>query len=887
MATLVHSRIQNKVSVFLNYKYDQFDNTVSSFNLAKHKITIINIYRPPTLSKPEFITQFADFVSKVSDRGGILIICGDFNIDLLQTNSITDSFLKILKSNGLTQIITTPTRGNALLDFIIIPLSFSDFFNTFSPSPLPYFTSDHIPLFLNLRINHRIQTQPYKTTFKDFNSMDLKQLRDGVESSLLTKESVFENQSACESVNVYKSEISRIVNHLCPTKTIIFRHDKSKRWFNSDLQLLKQEKRKFERLCRKSPNNDSHIKHYKKARNAYTVAIKQARINYFSEKIKSSKNDSKSLYKVLNELSGNKKNTVLPSKDDEKETAEKMAQFYVDKVDNIRNKILTENTKKGSISEKAISIQSNSKQLTSLISFKELNIDSIKEIVRNLKKKFCFSDPAPISVVMEFIDLLYPLIQKIVNSSMVEGVFPKELKYAVISPILKGQSLDSEVYQNYRPVSSLPFLSKVLENGIYQQLNTYLQDNELYSSYQSAYRRNHSCETALVKVLDDIQTFQYQNDNNSILILLDQSAAFDTVDHATLLRKLELNFGIKDKALKLIKSYLEDRTFSVKIHNNLSTSQKLKFGVPQGSLLGPIFYILYIHELDQIALKHGFNIHIYADDCQLYTSFSTNNFDNMESTLNKCLTEIKTWMTNNYLMLNSDKTLLKIFWNKKSHLRADHILNVKLSSTVKVLGVNLDNPFNFDNFISNKVRVCNLHLRSIYNIKDSLDTKTRILMVTNLILSTIDYCNVLLLGCTDLALRPLKLIINRSIRIILNLSFRQHISHLYNKLHILPIRKRIIFKACLLAYKIFYRISPSYLQEKCKRFKPTITHMQLREGPGRDVFMFDEKNGEHCKSILTLIKKEWNKLPLSMRKISSISGFKAKLKTHLMFTNLV
>ena len=517
LATLINSNFQCKIFNFFNYRYDQFDNIVSSFNLFKHKFTIVNLYRPPDMSKSKFLPQFNDLISKIIERDGILIVTGDFNINLLEKTSITDQFLNILKVNGLTQLIKKPTRKTALLDFIIIPLSFSESFTSLFPNAT--FISDHRPLFLNLIMNSHKPIQPQKITINDFDAIDLKKLRNCVINSPL--QNINDCKTSSETVNIYNSEISKIFPNLCPSKTIIFKHDKSKSWFNSDMQKLKQQKRKFERLCRKSPRNELYKNKYKESRNAYTQAIKKARINYYSEKIKSYKGDSKNMYKVLNELCGNQKNTVLPSIDTENVTAEKLSVFYVEKVENIRKNIYTLpggcNEEKNNLVLESV----GGKATSSLESFNTLSITEIKEIVKRLKKKFCFLDPAPISVVMQFLDLLYPIIQKIVNESFVEGEFPKELKCAEIIPILKNPSLDPEIFKHFRPVSRLPFVSKVIEQAMYEQLNTHLQINQLYSEYQSAYRRNHSCETAMTKLLDDIQIFQSNIDNNSILILLD------------------------------------------------------------------------------------------------------------------------------------------------------------------------------------------------------------------------------------------------------------------------------------------------------------------------------------------------------------------------------
>ena len=184
-------------------------------------------------------------------------------------------------------------------------------------------------------------------------------------------------------------------------------------------------------------------------------------------------------------------------------------------------------------------------------------------------------------------------------------------------------------------------------------------------------------------------------------------------------------------------------------------------------------------------------------------------------------------------------------------------------------------------FIAKKVQTCNFHLRNLWNIRGSLNIKTRTMMVTNLILSTIDYCNILLISCNNKQLRPLKLVINRSIRFIYNINFKEHITPYYKKLHFLPIRQRIQFKACLLGYKIFYRQAPEYLIDEFTRFEPNI-HMMLREGQGRDRYMFDvDRHAMMRKDVLSLIINEWNGLPLSLRRTEAINSFKTGLKSKL------
>ena len=234
-----------------------------------------------------------------------------------------------------------------------------------------------------------------------------------------------------------------------------------------------------------------------------------------------------------------------------------------------------------------------------------------------------------------------------------------------------------------------------------------------------------------------------------------------------------------------------------------------------------------------------------------------------------------------FLKLNPDKTVVKLFKHKKSLITEFKLVDQISPDTVKVLGVSFDDGLKFKSFIKNKVQQCNFHLRNLYNMRASLDTQTRILLVTNLILTTVDYCNIVLLGSTDSALRPLRLIINKSLRFIYNVNYSDHITPYYTKSHFLPIRKRINYKASLVAFKIFNSQAPQVLIDDFLKFTPTST-MNLRDGSGRDKFMFSiDGSNLNSSRLTTLIKKQWNSLPIAIRKITTISTFKSKLKAFL------
>ena len=257
---------------------------------------------------------------------------------------------------------------------------------------------------------------------------------------------------------------------------------------------------------------------------------------------------------------------------------------------------------------------------------------------------------------------------------------------------------------------------------------------------------------------------------NVALVMLDSSSAFDTVDHELLLNKLEFNFGIKGKALQLIQSYLQERTFSVKVGNTQSQPKRVLFGVPQGSLLGPLFYILYTKELEVVVKECGFKLHMYADDCQIYLSFTDAGSLTM-TRFNECLKNVKIWMDKNALKLNADKTKLKVFSPKNQlsnfNLSFENSV-IEPSDTVDILGVKLGQNINYASFISKKVQVISFHLRNLQHVKESLNVHTKTLLIKNLVLSNLDYCNSLLICATDKDLKPLKMLLNRAVRFICN-----------------------------------------------------------------------------------------------------------------------
>uniref|UniRef100_A0A674N6M2 Reverse transcriptase domain-containing protein n=1 Tax=Takifugu rubripes TaxID=31033 RepID=A0A674N6M2_TAKRU len=337
-----------------------------------------------------------------------------------------------------------------------------------------------------------------------------------------------------------------------------------------------------------------------------------------------------------------------------------------------------------------------------LNSFSPIYFSEASSLIQKSKTTPCLLDPIPTHLLKDVLPLIGSSILDQINGSLVSGYVPRSYKVAVIKPLLKKLSLDPDVLAYYRPISNLPFISKVLEKVVTQLLE-HLQRDSLFEMFQSGFRAHHSTETALLKVTNDL-LIASDHGLVSMLVLLDLSAAFDTVDHSILLHRLEHVIGIKGTALDWFRSYLSDRYQFAHVHGVPSSYSRVSHGVPQGSVLGPILFTLYMLPLGNIIRQHGINFHCYADDTQLYLSMKPEETEKLVK-LQTCLKDIKSWMSSNFLLLNSGKTEVMVFGPEPLRDRLDHMITldgISLTSSLSVrnLGVTFDQNLSFNSHIS-------------------------------------------------------------------------------------------------------------------------------------------------------------------------------------------
>jgi hypothetical protein len=469
-------------------------------------------------------------------------------------------------------------------------------------------------------------------------------------------------------------------------------------------------------------------------------------------------------------------------------------------------------------------------------------------------------------------------------------VVPDAIKLSYVTPLIKKNNLDPEVLKNYRPVANLPFLSKVLERVVAAQLTTYLESNLLQDPLQSAYRAGHSTESAVLKIKSDLDTILDAGDA-ALMVLLDLSAAFDTIDHEILLTRLERDVGIKGNALEWLTSYLSNRSQSVVINDAVSKPQPLTVGVPQGSVLGPLLFLLYILPLRTIIERHQSLRHGYADDAQLYARLSMRQPRKIMDTvsqMNTCLSEVRGWMLANKLKINDSKTECMIVGSKATLAKLSPLkITITVGSetvvpvhSVRSLGSTLDSMLSMDLQISNTIKSAYFHLRRISKIRHFIDTDTCAKVVHSCVTSRIDYHNGLLTTVPNTKVKKLQMVQNNAACLVTGTRRDVHIQPILQQLHWLPLKQRITYKVLSFVHQSIHSdTAPQYMRELLPYYRPSRNLRSADESLSLAIPRFHKRLGEL--SFPAIGARLWNSLPAKIKHVQSQKLFRSHLKTYL------
>ena len=845
---------------------------------SKKMFMFSTIYRTGSLNiseRDEFLEEMEIYISMLSKRKEFVIIWGDFNIHVEKKHEkLAVNFLELMETHGFKQLVQTPTHiAGGILDLIFVNDKTDsckvDVFNERSGLQL----SDHFTVQLSLPDEPVSQNTKINYTFRSTSHINIPSFSTDLHHELLKLKSTDLNSK----VNHFMNSISATVNKHAPIQhrsklqmPKIFRH--------KSIAIAKQNKRKAERRFRKTMDDgDRHVLN-QASRNLVKV-VKKTRNEFYQEKLNTAKGDSKGTWKVINHLLNKNKEKLLPDYCSKLQLADDFEFYFKNKIDKLSKEIKSNgnySNYNSTIVPKKVDAESITFSKFELVSSEELKV-----VFKSIKNKYSSVDDTPTILFQPILNSSLKFILEIVNQSLKEGIFPQALKTSHVLPIAKKGASDYNLLSVYRPVSNIPFMSKVIEKCGLTQLYHHLQSFNLLISKQSAYRANHSCETALLKVYDDILT-TLDTDTSIILVLLDFSSAFDTIDHDLMLIKLKNDFGMQDTAINWFKSYLNNRCFRVKIDDFLSKGESVMFGIPQGSILGPVLFTLYTQEVGKIIESHGLKFHMFADDIQIYHHYSGSM--SQLSTIKACLHDVKCWAKMNHLKLNDNKTkfinvALKSFKHDLVNIQLfNETIPVELQA--KSLGFIFDKRLSLCDQITSVRKVGYYMLGNLWRVSSSLNIPLKTQLVHSCVLAHIDYCNSLYYGLPNNQIKRLQLLMNAAVRFIHNIrNTNTSITPFLKKSHLLPVHLRIRFKICVTVFKCLNGTAPDYLSNLITK---KVSLQSLRVHEDKTLLHQPSFESSHRNRRFSITgPKLWNELPKSLRTITSIMEFKSKLKTFL------
>ena len=860
---------------FKNITYPSFDAVEIRLTIKGVISYCICLYRTPPSVKNKlkdamFLRDFPELLSVYAESTHDCCIIGDFNFHHDNPNDSNVKRLTTLFSDhNLVQLVNVPTqRRGHTLDWVVVRrqsclLTLNDVVDCAG-------LSDHNALVCTLSIA-KPPALVRSVTSRNIKALCMSKFKSDI--CLISNRALSDSSCDIDELSVnYFENLRRLLDTHAPEVTRSVRDRPSAPWISDEIRDSRRQRRRAERCWRKkggSVKKDIFVK----ARNSTSAQVEKARELYHRSKIAVSKN--RQLFSISHELLGKKIPTPLPNDCSKTDLPARFANFFSEKISRLRHGV--ENT---DCAPPIFEIYNGPK----LEMFSPVSEMDIEEIIKSMPTKSCSLDPIPTSLLKEYLPELIPVIARIVNCSLCEGRVPDVSKHAIVCPLLKKAGLDPNELKNYRPVSNLSFISKVLEKVVLKQLLTHLSDNGLLEIHQSAYRKGHSTESAVLSVLDGL-LINADNRQVSLLALLDLSAAFDTLDHPILLKRLDVSFGLCGNVLKWFTSYISDRSQAVLVDGILSSRCDLKYGVPQGSVLGPVLFTLYAQPLSDVIIPHGCSFHKYADDTQLSKSSDPQLFSEAKSTIQLCIDDVLAWMKSNRLVLNTDKTELMPIGSAKRLMEIGSSsasiggCEIQFATSVKYLGITFDETLSFHEQISNVCRSAFLEMRRIASIRRCLSTSTCAQLVSALIISRLDYCNAIYGGLTNEEVARLQRIQNCAARLVLRKRKYDHVTPLLKQLHWLPVLSRVQFKIATFAYRHFDGTLPAYLSHSLTTYCPPRNLRSSKENTLVPPECNLKSAGE--RAFYFLAPSIWNALPSYIRNQHTLEDFKARLKTHL------
>lgn len=697
-----------------------------TINVSKQKYVIAAIYRPQNSKVLNFLEELENSMSEVMPDGDVVTILGDMNINLLQDTPAANHYKNFLESYDLSQLIEEPTRITSRTQTLIDHVVTSDKAQVSDISVVHVdgiSDNDHSATICSLGKLQVVRGVKH-VTFRDFRNFDRNEFHRAFFS--VNWSQMYQLDHVNDMVNFLNASLINCFEACAPLRTVRITKPHAP-WLTGVIrEMIKLRDKAYSKF--RATRSGSHWEYYKMLRNYTKQAIRREKRAYLQCRLQNA--SSKVMWSALRELDiVSARNCVLPA--------------HLENVDDINAHFTYVPQQHKSREQLSLLAKYKNDRFGDSIAFEFEAVEKseVLKCLNSIKSNAVGSDLISLTMLQLVSDDLVDHITFIFNQCLAQSVFPDVWKTARVIPLAKVSN--PQDFDELRPISLLPVLSKVLEKIMYGQLSKYLLDNNIIPSCQSGFREGHSTTTALTTIVDDL--FRATDEGMvSCLVMLDYSKAFNTMDPRVLCDKLRY-FGFSKSSIDLLRSYLTERFQAVTYNSQDSKPLPLFYGVPQGTILGPLMFSLYISDFHSVV--KDCTVHHYADDTQIYLSFKPDQAD-VEDIINNDLESLVDISAAHNLKLNANKSYALFFGSRDRREIAQSTIAVSVNgerlpvrNEAKNLGLWMDCDLRFTKHVNQLCQSSYNTLRQLYPHRKVMSSNLKLQLCESLILSRLSYCD--------------------------------------------------------------------------------------------------------------------------------------------------